>query len=100
MRPEIDQALSTDPALHGILEELKRREPIFHRPEFGTTRADFQDMMHTDFWEIGASAVATPENMFWMNWKNVISIPKRTYGRRANSTAVFWDPICTYSPTR
>jgi len=55
MRPEIDQALSTDPALHGILEELKRREPIFHRPEFGTTRADFQDMMHTDFWEIGAS---------------------------------------------
>jgi hypothetical protein len=55
MRPEIESDLSTDPALHGVLEELKRREPIFHRPEFGTTRADFQGMMHADFWEIGAS---------------------------------------------
>jgi hypothetical protein len=46
---------STDPALLSILEELKAREPIFHRPEFGTTRADFERMMHVDFWEIGAS---------------------------------------------
>jgi hypothetical protein len=23
-----------------VLAELSRREPIFHRPEFGTTRAD------------------------------------------------------------
>ncbi len=38
-----------------ILEELKRREPIFHRPEFGTTRADFEKMIVDDFWEIGAS---------------------------------------------
>jgi hypothetical protein len=47
--------LSTDPALLDILEELKAREPIFHRPEFGTTRADFDSMMHPGFWEIGAS---------------------------------------------
>ena len=45
----------TDPELQGILEELVRREPIFHRPEFGTTRADFERMMMSDFWEIGAS---------------------------------------------
>jgi hypothetical protein len=51
----MEPTLSTDPALIGILEELKRREPIFHRPEFGTTRADFENMMHADFWEIGAS---------------------------------------------
>src|SRR5271170_5719835 len=55
MHSEMEPTHSTDPALLGILEELKRREPIFHRPEFGTTRADFDDMMHADFWEIGAS---------------------------------------------
>ena len=37
------------------LEELIRREPIFHRSEFGTTRADLERMTVTDFWEIGAS---------------------------------------------
>ena len=48
MEPE----LVTEAAL---LEELKKREPIFHRPEFGTTRADFERMMMPDFWEVGAS---------------------------------------------
>ena len=37
------------------LDELIRREPIFHRPEFGTARADFERMMAPDYWEIGAS---------------------------------------------
>ncbi len=50
-----DPLLTTDPALAGILEELKKREPIFHRPEFGTARADFENMMAADFWEVGAS---------------------------------------------
>jgi len=51
----MEPALSTDPALLGILEELKAREPIFHRPELGPTTADFENMMDADFWEIGAS---------------------------------------------
>lgn len=38
-----------------VLEELKKREPIFHREEFGRTRADFEKMMDKDFWEVGAS---------------------------------------------
>ena len=38
-----------------ILEELKAREPIFHRAEFGTTRADYERMTAEDFWEVGAS---------------------------------------------
>jgi len=38
-----------------VLDELKQREPIFHRPEFGTTRADFESMTETTFWEVGAS---------------------------------------------
>ena len=49
MLEENDQQLSE------VLAELSRREPIFHRPEFGTTRADFEKMTAEDFWEIGAS---------------------------------------------
>lgn len=37
------------------LAELQVREPIFHRPELGTARADFERMTADDFWEIGAS---------------------------------------------
>ena len=47
--------LITDPALLAVLAELRAREPIFHHPEFGTTRAEFEDMMMPDFWEVGAS---------------------------------------------
>lgn len=41
--------------LAGIVDALARREPLFHRPEFGTTRADFDAMLTEGFWEIGAS---------------------------------------------
>ncbi|MEU5214149.1 DUF4440 domain-containing protein [Streptomyces sp. NPDC020742] len=47
--------LVTDERLRGVLDELVRREPLFHRPEFGTTRADFETMTAPDFWETGAS---------------------------------------------
>jgi hypothetical protein len=43
------------PDLLGILEELANREPIFHRPELGTSRSDFERMTADDFWEVGAS---------------------------------------------
>jgi hypothetical protein len=46
---------STDSELAEILAELSRREPIFHRPEFGTSRSDFEEMTAPDFWEVGAS---------------------------------------------
>jgi len=38
-----------------VLEELRQREPIFHRPEFTRSRADLENMIARDFWEIGAS---------------------------------------------
>lgn len=38
-----------------VLETLRKPEPIFHRPEFGRTRADFEPMIAADFFEIGAS---------------------------------------------
>lgn len=36
-------------------EAVRSREPLFHRPEHGTTPADFDRMMAPDFWEVGAS---------------------------------------------
>jgi hypothetical protein len=45
----------TSPELLAVLEDLKLREPIFHHPEFGTTRKDYEAMTDEDFWEVGAS---------------------------------------------
>jgi len=47
--------MSTQDELADVLEELKAREPIFHRPKFGTTRAEFERIMAEEFWETGAS---------------------------------------------
>lgn len=46
---------SSAPEISGITAELAAREPLFHRPEFGTTRQDFDRMMAEEFWEVGAS---------------------------------------------
>lgn len=51
----MEPTLATDPELYDILAELRSREPIFHRPEFGVRRADFERMTAEDFWEVGAS---------------------------------------------
>ena len=48
-------AFATPPELLEVLEELKLREPIFHHPEFGTTRLDYENMTDAEFWEVGAS---------------------------------------------
>lgn len=47
--------LITDPKHLEVLAELKQREPIFHHPEFGTTRRDFEHMIEPEFREVGAS---------------------------------------------
>jgi len=51
--PEVFTHIDSD--LFSVLEELRRREPIFHTPEFGTTRADFDRAMASEYWEVGAS---------------------------------------------
>lgn len=54
--PDLNEPdLTTAPELAGVLRELMEREPIFHRPEHGTTRADFERMTDENFWETGAS---------------------------------------------
>jgi hypothetical protein len=45
--------MSTDAAV--AARELRDREPIFHRPERGTSRSDFEAMTVIDYWEVGAS---------------------------------------------
>ncbi len=47
--------LITEERLLPILDELRQREPIFHRPEQGSTRRDFEAMTDEHYWEIGAS---------------------------------------------
>lgn len=44
-----------DSEVDDIASELALREPLFHNPEFGTTRQDFDRMMADEFWEVGAS---------------------------------------------
>jgi hypothetical protein len=51
----LDSDQSNDAELAEVLAELKAREPIFHRREFGTTRADFEGMTLPEFREVGAS---------------------------------------------
>jgi len=47
--------LQTDPTLRPILEELRQQEPIFHRPTFAATAADFAALTAPTYWEVGAS---------------------------------------------
>jgi hypothetical protein len=44
-----EPSLATVPELRDVLAELSAREPIFHRPELGTSRADFERMTVEDF---------------------------------------------------
>lgn len=52
---EKEAMMETSAELAKVLEELKAREPIFHRPEWGTKRSDFERITADDFWEVGAS---------------------------------------------
>lgn len=47
--------LTTDPGLREVLQDLRGLEPIFHRPELGAARTDFEAATAPDFWEVGAS---------------------------------------------
>lgn len=51
----MESTRNTPAELRGVQEELIQREPLFHRPEHGTTRAAFESMTAEEFWETGAS---------------------------------------------
>jgi len=44
-----------DPEVLPILDELRRREPIFHTPEFGLTAIEIERATAPEYWEVGAS---------------------------------------------
>ena len=50
-----EPVLVTDPKLMDIQRQLIELEPIFHHPELGTQRSDYERMTDKDFWEVGAS---------------------------------------------
>ena len=54
-RGDMEPDLVTAPEHMAVLRELIQREPIFHRPEFGTSRNDFEQMTAPGFWEVSAS---------------------------------------------
>jgi hypothetical protein len=51
----METAFVTETRLLPVLEELKKFEPIFHTPEFGNSRADFEKVTDSGYWEVGAS---------------------------------------------
>jgi hypothetical protein len=48
-----------------VVEQLRALEPLFHRREHGTTRADFEAMTAPDFWEVGASGARYDRESVW-----------------------------------
>lgn len=52
---DMEPTLETPPEHLAVMDELMQREPLFHRPEFGTRREDFERMTAPEFWEVGAS---------------------------------------------
>ena len=55
---EPEPMLVTDPTLMEVLDELRAREPLFHRRELGTTRSHLEAMTTEDFGDVGASGRA------------------------------------------
>ena len=55
VRSDTGPELAIAPEDKAVAQQLLQREPIFHRPEFGVTRADFEKMTAPEFWETGAS---------------------------------------------
>lgn len=53
--PNMEPDLETAPESLSVMDDLMQREPLFHRPEFGTRREDFERMTAQSFWEVGAS---------------------------------------------
>jgi hypothetical protein len=54
-RSDTEPQIVTAPEHMAVRDELMQREPLFHRSEFGTTRADFEKMTALTFWEVSAS---------------------------------------------
>ncbi len=84
------QSGSPEPPKSDVLAELERREPLFHRPEFGTTRAEFEAMTAPDFWEVGASGEIYSRERVWATLERRYAEP----GYWASDTWTASDFLC------
>jgi len=58
--------LVMSPEIADVCAELAAREPIFHHPELGTTRDEFEAQTAPDFWEVGASGTVYQRAEIWL----------------------------------
>jgi hypothetical protein len=72
------------PELRWVLDELRRREPIFHRREFGATQSDFEKTMVDDYWEVGASGRRYSRHFILQMFVDEAPIDAATAGWRAH----------------
>lgn len=57
---------ATDPFdLDEVCRELAAREPVFHHPEHGNTREDYEQQTVEDYWEVGASGTIYTREGIW-----------------------------------
>ena len=65
MDAAMDPELRTDERLLTALAELIGREPLFHRREIISSRADFDAEIAADYWEVGASGRRYGRELVW-----------------------------------
>jgi hypothetical protein len=62
---QMEPELVTEPRLAGVLQELMKREPLFHRRELVNSRDSFERETAEDFWETGASGSRYSREFVW-----------------------------------
>ncbi len=78
----------TAPEAAGVLEEIKRLEPIFHSTRFGTTREEFASRMAPEFWEVGASGRRYSRDFILANAEAIASANGQQAGWMASGHAL------------
>ena len=61
----MEPTLATEPRLLDVLDELMKREPLFHRRELVNSQEDFERETAQDFWETGASGRRYSREFVW-----------------------------------
>ena len=61
----MEPTLATEPRLLDVLDELMKREPLFHRRELVNSQEDFERETARDFWETGASGRRYSREFVW-----------------------------------
>jgi hypothetical protein len=106
----------TESSLLPILEELRRREPIFHTLAFASSPTDYERVTAADYWEVGASGrryslafileqlykeqPALADSLGWKSWDHAVrrlgsDVYLITYvlqqGERLTRRATIWE---------